>query len=330
MSEILDAISALGDAAADMTTAKESFEAVRQGAEQAISDHLTEDNAHNQYVKTDTFEQVKKLPIYPEVMSDDNRLNMMLENGHLLIEDGQIIRLYGWLEVNTSDYAVKSFPIEETKTYHLRFNLTDGFYLKDLSDVEYNPDSLDESDATFDTNYDDMNLALVYNGLLMRCIHTYQLSKTALLIGDGSVLVPVCPRLRCIRIQFSNLDSNGSAGAIQSMNAPIAVEIGGQGFFRTNSGEISFNSYWADSSAIVFETNNEGNDTSICVNTIAFSPRLQRFQTHQIFSELNESHKHEFLLRAEKGLCTLAWQTQGMSLNYSSVASANITVEYLR
>ena len=328
MSEILDAISALGDAAADMTTAKESFEAVRQGAEQAISDHLTEDNAHNQYVKTDTFEQVKKLPIYPEVMSDDNRLNMMLENGYLIIEDDQIIRLYGWLEVNTSDYAVKSFPIEETKTYHLRFNLTDGFYLKDVSDVEYNPDSLDESDATFDTNYDDMNLALVYNGLLMRCIHTHQLSKTALLSGDGSLLVPVCPRLRSMRFLFSNLEPTGSDS--QSLTVPASVELGGQGFFKTNSSTTIYDSYWTVTAGIVLDTNNNGNDTSVCENTIAFSPRLQRFQTNQWFTELHDSNTHEFLLRSERGACLPIWQTQGMSLNYLNIVSANITVEYLR
>lgn len=199
MSEILDAISALGDAAADMTTAKESFEAVRQGAEQAISDHLTEDNAHNQYVKTDTFEQVKKLPIYPEVMSDDNRLNMMLDNGHLIIEDDQIIRLYGWLEVNTSDYAVKSFPTEETKTYHLRFNLTDGFYLKDLSDLAYNPNTLEDFDTAFDTTYDDVlfaelksNVLKVYKNVseipkgqfaLIETLDSYLLSGTTVLMS---------------------------------------------------------------------------------------------------------------------------------------------------
>ena len=166
MSEILDAISALGDATADMTLAKESFETVRQDAEQAISDHLSEADAHNQYVKIGTFEQVKKLPVYPEVMSDDNRLAMTLDSSLLTIEANQIIRLYGWLEINTSDYAVRTFSINDTKTYHLRFNLTDGFYLKDLSDVEYNPDSLEDFETAFDTSYDDMLVADVKSGTL--------------------------------------------------------------------------------------------------------------------------------------------------------------------
>ncbi|WP_438461851.1 hypothetical protein [Marinomonas sp. PE14-40] len=166
MSEILDAINALGDATADMTLAKESFETVRQDAEQAISDHLSEADAHTQYVKTDTFEQVKKLPIYPEVMSDDSRLAMTLDSSVLTIEANQIIRLYGWLEINTSDYAVRTFSINDTKTYHLRFNLTDGFYLKDLSDVEYNPDSLEDFETAFDTSYDDLLLAEFKSGVL--------------------------------------------------------------------------------------------------------------------------------------------------------------------
>lgn len=166
MSEILDAVSALGDATVNMTLAKESFETVRQDAEHAISDHLSEADAHNQYVKTDTFEQVKKLPIYPEVMSDDNRLAMTLDSSVLTIEANQIIRLYGWLEVNSSDYAERTFSINDTKTYHLRFNLTDGFYLKDLSDVKYNLDSLEDFETAFDTSYDDLLLAELKSGVL--------------------------------------------------------------------------------------------------------------------------------------------------------------------
>ncbi|KZM40954.1 hypothetical protein OA92_15355 [Marinomonas sp. SBI22] len=326
MSEILDAISALGDATADMTLAKESFETVRQDAEQAISDHLSEADAHNQYVKTDTFEQVKKLPIYPEVMSDDNRLAMTLDSSVLTIEANQIIRLYGWLEINTSDYAVRTFSINDTKTYHLRFNLTDGFYLKDLSDIGYNPDSFDESDRLFDTNYDDMNLALIFDGFLMRCIHTNQLSKTALFSGDGSIVVPLCPRLRRVCLLFSNLEA--SAGA-QKVSIPAEVDKGGHGYFYSTNSNAN-NNVWSNSGDIRLDTNNVGSDTTISINHIIFSPRLQRFQTSHYITELDESNVHEFLLRGDKGECLAIWKEAGMTLNYVEIASANITVEYLR
>ena len=174
MSEILDAVSALGEATQDMTIAKESFESLRQDTDQAISDHLTKDDAHSQYLKTEDFNQaelerntvLKKLPIYPEILTDDNRLDVTINSSSVSIADGQSFIFYGWLEVNTSNYAVKSFSFDSTKTYHLRFNLTEGFYLKDLADLTYNPNLLEDYDTAFDTGYDDMLVAEVKGGVL--------------------------------------------------------------------------------------------------------------------------------------------------------------------
>ncbi|KJZ14690.1 hypothetical protein TW85_08145 [Marinomonas sp. S3726] len=174
MSEILDAINALGEATQDMTIAKESFEALRQDTDQAISDHLAKDDAHSQYLKTEDFNEaelernivLKKLPIYPEVLTDDNRLEVTINSSSVSVADGQSFIFYGWLEVNTSDYAVKSFSFDSAKTYHLRFNLTEGFYFKDLADLTYNSNSLEDHDIAFDTGYDDMLVAEVKNGVL--------------------------------------------------------------------------------------------------------------------------------------------------------------------
>lgn len=174
MSEILDAITALGEATQDMTIAKESFEALRQDTDQAISDHLAKDDAHSQYLKTEDFNQaelerntvLKKLPIYPEVLTDDNRLEVAINSSSVSVADGQSFIFYGWLEVNTSDYAVKSFSFDSAKTYHLRFNLTEGFYFIDLADLTYNPNSLENYDIAFDTGYDDMLVAEVKSGVL--------------------------------------------------------------------------------------------------------------------------------------------------------------------
>lgn len=290
------------------------------------SEFVTETELNEQYLFP-LQNKLKRLPLYPEVMNDESRLTMSLDGTTLIIDGNQIIRFYGWLEVNTSGYQYKSFQVDLTKAYHLRFNLTDGFYIKEVNSLEYNPDALDESDKRFDTTYDDMNLALIYNGLLMRCIHTNQLSKSVTLTGDGTVLVPLCPRLRNIRITFANLEKGSSA---QVIAIPANVEKGGYGYFSSYTSTSVSVSSWESTSAISLTTNNHGSDTTASVNTISFSRRLQRFQTNQYFTELVDIGSHEWLLRADMGACLLTWQQQGMSLNYAHLVSGELVMEYLR
>ncbi|GLT18880.1 hypothetical protein GCM10007938_26620 [Vibrio zhanjiangensis] len=310
--------------------------ATRKFVEEEDAKHVSQNHPHKQYLRILEYHQneterdgaLKKIPLYPEVVNDENRLNMSLDGTTLTIEDNQILRFYGWLEVNTSDYPNKSFHVDLEKAYHVRFNMTDGFHIKDVSSLEYNPDSLDESDKRFDTSYDDMNLALVYKGLLMRCVHTNQLSKSVTVTGSGSILVPICPRLRNMRITFSNLEL-GNSGA-QKVEVPANAEMGGYGHFNSGGSTSVSVVKSSQKSLIRIETNNQTSDTTVSVNTFSFSRQLQRYQTNQCMTELVHIGNHEWLLMSEKGPCLLAWQTNGLSMNYHNLKSGNFVVEYLR
>ena len=65
--------------------------------------------------------------------------------------------------VSTSDYIEgdRTFATLANKTYHLRWNPTDGFTLEDLADSGYNPSVLAEADTAFDSSYDDMLICRV-------------------------------------------------------------------------------------------------------------------------------------------------------------------------
>lgn len=82
----------------------------------------------------------------------------------------------GWIKYNTDSFAgaLKQFTTSSSKTYHLRWHApgtgdaTDTatypngkWVIKDLADAGYNPSTLAESDAGFDSTYDDMLIARV-------------------------------------------------------------------------------------------------------------------------------------------------------------------------
>lgn len=106
------------------------------------------------------------IPIFPEVLTEDNRLSVTLDGTDLSVSDDEVIRMFGWLDVNTSDYPDKSFSVDLTKTYHLRFDLENGFRLIDLEDLTYNPDQVDHFSAEFDATYSDVLLAVLNAGVL--------------------------------------------------------------------------------------------------------------------------------------------------------------------
>ena len=53
------------------------------------------------------------------------------------------------------------FPTVASKVYHVRWAYPAGYSLEDLSDPAYNPSTLAETDASFDTTFDDMLIARV-------------------------------------------------------------------------------------------------------------------------------------------------------------------------
>jgi len=102
-----------------------------------------------------------RLPIFPEVqnLSGTGKLNVTSPStGVVRVPNGITILHRGIFPVVT---ATEDFPTTLSRTYHLRWNPTDGFQLKDLTDVAYNPSILAETDPSFDSTYDDMLVSRV-------------------------------------------------------------------------------------------------------------------------------------------------------------------------
>lgn len=105
-----------------------------------------------------------RLPIYPEILNATGKINVISPaTGSVQVPAGVSFQHRGIFPVSTSDYAEvdRTFATSGSKTYHLRWNPTDGFTLKDLADAAYNPGVLPESSATFDSAYDNMLVARV-------------------------------------------------------------------------------------------------------------------------------------------------------------------------
>ncbi|WP_142995780.1 hypothetical protein [Vibrio coralliilyticus] len=126
------------------------------------------------------------LPHYPEVMTESNTISMNLFGTTLTVADNQVLRLYGWKDINTSDLETKSFVIDVAKTYHLRFTEASSLELKDLSDVSYNPTSKEETDPSFDSTYDDVLLAKIETGTLVPLINKQELYAGHQMTGENN------------------------------------------------------------------------------------------------------------------------------------------------
>lgn len=100
-----------------------------------------------------------RLPIFPEVQTADGRLAVISPaSGTVRIMPGYDFLHRGIFNVTT---VQQDFPTSPSKTYHLRWNPTDGFALKDVAGLTYNPGSAPEISPAFDSTYDDMLIARV-------------------------------------------------------------------------------------------------------------------------------------------------------------------------
>lgn len=100
-----------------------------------------------------------RLPIFPEVVASDGRLAVISPStGVVRIMPGYDFLHRGIFNVTT---VQQDFTTVASKTYHLRWNPTDGYSLKDLASSVYNPGGLAEDSVAFDTTYDDMLIACV-------------------------------------------------------------------------------------------------------------------------------------------------------------------------
>ncbi|MCA0275879.1 MAG: hypothetical protein LCH86_07745 [Proteobacteria bacterium] len=105
-----------------------------------------------------------RLPIFPEVLSADGRINVSSPSaGTILVPPAVNFMHRGIFPVATSDYSEpnRTFATAASKTYHLRWDPTNGFRLRDLADAAYNPGVLPETSPVFDSVYDDMLIARV-------------------------------------------------------------------------------------------------------------------------------------------------------------------------
>lgn len=100
-----------------------------------------------------------RLPIFPETLTSDGKIVITSPStGTVRVPGGSDFLHRGIYSVTTAE---TDFATTASKTYHLRWNPTDGFSLEDLSDSGYNPSTLAETDASFDSVYDDMLVARV-------------------------------------------------------------------------------------------------------------------------------------------------------------------------
>lgn len=100
-----------------------------------------------------------RLPIFPEIESADNKINIYSPaTGTIRIPGGVNFMHRGIFPVTTVE---TDFSTDASKTYHIRWNTTDGYQMLDLASGTYNPNTLSEDDEEFDTKYDDMLLARV-------------------------------------------------------------------------------------------------------------------------------------------------------------------------
>lgn len=100
-----------------------------------------------------------RLPIYPDVQHADGHLGCFTTGpGVLRIPGGRTFLHRGIFPITT---VQTDLATDLSKTYHLRWNPTDGYQLKDLASGTYNPGALAESNDAFDSKFDDMLIARV-------------------------------------------------------------------------------------------------------------------------------------------------------------------------
>lgn len=100
-----------------------------------------------------------RLPIFPEIVSADGKINVSSPAAGIIRVPGNIQFMHrGIFPVTTSE---TDFNTDISKTYHLRWNPTDGLSLNDIASSTYNPNTLTEENIAFDSSYDDMLIARI-------------------------------------------------------------------------------------------------------------------------------------------------------------------------
>lgn len=98
-------------------------------------------------------------PTFPEVLNTDGKIVITAPSTGVVRVPGGVEFLHRGFGFYTT--AQEDLNTDASKTYHLRWNPTDGFELHDLASGTYNPSTLAETNITFDSTYDDMLVARV-------------------------------------------------------------------------------------------------------------------------------------------------------------------------
>ena len=97
--------------------------------------------------------------IYPEIETPGNLVTITVsaDNREITIDEFTVVHR-GMKRITVPETTLDIFS---GRTYHLRWNETDGVTVTETNDADYNPDGLDEDDVKFDTTYDDLLLARI-------------------------------------------------------------------------------------------------------------------------------------------------------------------------
>lgn len=130
-----------------------------------------------------------RLPIFPEVTTNNGVIAVTAPStGTVRVPASATILHRGIRTYTTSETDLATTA---SKTYHLRWNPTDGFLLKDLADTGYNPTVAAETNAAFDSAYDDMLVARIVTNSSNVATITNLVNRARLLSsGDSAVLNP--------------------------------------------------------------------------------------------------------------------------------------------
>lgn len=100
-----------------------------------------------------------RLPIFPEIQTNAGLMSAFSPGVGLVRVPGGVTFLHrGIFPITTTQIDL---PTDASKIYHLRWDSTNGFRLRDLATAGYNPNALAETNALFDSTYDDMLVARV-------------------------------------------------------------------------------------------------------------------------------------------------------------------------
>lgn len=100
-----------------------------------------------------------RLPIYPEVTNANGHLGIITPATSQVRVPAGVTFLHRGISPITT--VLTDFALDPSKVYHLRWNKTDGFSIKDLGSISYNPGGLAETHPSFDSTFDDVLFARV-------------------------------------------------------------------------------------------------------------------------------------------------------------------------